>query len=348
MPRFRSRHSPLVLASLAAIAAAPLSSAVGQQPGAPVGTAVIEGATDVSPVTVTPLAPVPQVGAGAPYFAPEEIQSAVSTAERRRRDSRWARGEENEGVGVFGLGPLCSTVFETQNAVVETGEAAEAATLRALDARAAAARGEATAQTVAATELERQAAVIAFARAREASDEADARVRDLRALSDQAWGVFLPSEIERRTAFRDQYGAVPPAEYEDLRLMEVRVREIAAGGDTALEVSGRIVNTRPRAIPIPPLSIGLLDRGGFLLKTQEIQPDRGARIPAGGAVPFAFTMRPSPNFAMRATVTFGSYHQYPAWLSPDCQNFNVGPRRIGRPTVARVGGDVRQFFRPAL
>ena len=134
----------------------------------------------------------------------------------------------------------------------------------------------------------------------------------------------LPSEVERRTLERRANGGIiGAAEFADLTVVNVVADEQSRGGDLALKVSGRINNPRKRSIADPPLTITLLDRGGFALSSREYRPPASLRIPAGTSVAFSYDVPDPSPFAVTAAVTFAASRRLSQATLQGCQ---VRPR----------------------
>ncbi len=148
-----------------------------------------ESITTVEPLTVSPLAPVPEVGLGATYFRPEELTARAHDARQAYIDSKAdarqcgmaGTGPSAEVFGEFGIGPLLDSVRVAEYDRQKAAEAAAEATTAALSARMSAARGETSA--LAASELARQRAVRAYQKADADALEAHRRLGDLQDLS---------------------------------------------------------------------------------------------------------------------------------------------------------------------
>ncbi len=297
-----------------------------------------DGATTVSPLIVRPLAPPPKVGSGAPYFTPEELTATHDTVVREERVTRFGLEDmrpppgqpghhtpkQEKFSGDFSLEALCDTANADQLALINTSEAAAKATQDALDARAAG--DKASAQTVEATELARQAAVRAYMAARATAQEADFRVDDFRNLPrlNEIPADALPSEVERRTLERKANGGVIGAsEYADLSIVSVVADSQSRANGVVLKVTGRINNPRNRPIADPPLTISLLDKGGFTLSSRDFRPPASLRIPAGRSVAFSYDVPDPSPYAETAAVTFASSRRLSQASLQGCQ---VRPR----------------------
>ncbi len=287
-------------------------------------------ATTVTPLTVNGLAPVPNVGAGATWFSPQELAESAHLARMDSLESKDARNQchtlfgprESETWGDFSLEALYNSEYEAQDTEWKAGQTAQAATQGALDIRAAAARGEADDATLKATELARQAAVRAFQAAQEAASEAHLRVadyQDLAQIDPDATDRQLQPQIEARSLERAHNAGVSgvyvPGVFADLRLSDIAIKEEDSASGKALKVSGNIVNTRGRAIEAPPLWVSAVDKFGTPLSARQMEaPAKAPRIGAGATAPFTLILDPMPDKTARAVVTFAPFHHQPRYL----------------------------------
>jgi hypothetical protein len=284
-----------------------------------------ESITTVEPLTVSPLAPVPEVGQGATYFLPEELSTKAHEARQAYIDAKAdarqcgmaGTGPSAEVFGEFGIGPLLDSVRVAEYDRQKAAEAASAATTAALEARMAAARGDAS--TLTSAELARQQAVRAYQKADADALEAHRRLgdlQDLRASDSGAGRWMLKAMVDNRSYEREQNQGAPgvyiPNDFRDLRLREITARQGDDGGEPVIRISGKIVNTRKSSIAVPPLWISVVDKFGTSLKAEQTEPVRGApRIPAGGMRSFNYVVKSVPPRTARTVVTFAPFHHMP-------------------------------------
>jgi hypothetical protein len=274
----------------------------------------------------TPLVPVPEVGKGATYFTPQELQTAAFDARQEMIDMHYTVcgpgiGEESrEDLGEFSLGALYDTLRVRAQKLNRAAAAAQTRTQAALDARGAAARGEGGRPAVIATELARQDAVRAFQTAHDALLEAEYRIADYQDLnggSGDLTKAFIDERTRRRANNGGHSGIYVPEEYKDLRLSGITSRQGQDAGEAVIRISGRIVNTRKANISVPPIWISAEDRFGTQLKSQQAEAPRGqTSIAPGRSVAFNFTLKPMPAGTARTVVTFAPLHHAPR-LKPD-------------------------------
>ncbi len=338
--RFAGLPRRSVIIVLGAAIAFSASEGIAQQPGASVTLSTpappaTQDATTVSPLVVSAMVPVPNVGAGAPYFTLDELDATHQQAAAVERIDR--RGLEDIRCpkflcstpkkeifsGDFGLEALCDTAQTDQLTLVRLTEAATVATQAALDTRIAAARGEGSSDDVVRTELARQAAINAYVAARAAAQEAENRVSDYKDLPATMLGmspIILNSEVERRSAERKANGGFLSASGNaGLTVTNLVARQLQGSGEPALSITGKINNSRKKPAPIPALSVSVLDRAGFPLKTQDFQADARKVIPAGGSIPFAFQMKPIPDHSEGLAVTLAASLRISQAHLPGCQ-----------------------------
>ena len=313
-------------------------------------------APSVSPLVVNPepMAPVPEVGEGAPLYSVPEL---VIMQEKARDDVQESRTGvfrctfnhrqaippkmalmtrfEVDSIGAVAaknggrilLDPPIFTgdkMGDMREAYAAEGAAAgmvrdlsidaQRATAAAEAARRAAARGAASAAELERTELARQRAVNRVNTARSVFLERQEQTR----MVQQALLQGGPPSIYDDPNRRYQNGMpqiTVPDEWKDLALERVETTEgIGAKGDF-IRVSGEIRNGRARAVSTPPISVTVLDEAGSPLQTEVAEPKGGGRIEAGQALVFAYELAPKPRNGKRVVVTFGS-NRFLAWRQP--------------------------------
>lgn len=279
--------------------------------------------TTVSPLVISPMAPVPNVGKGATYFKPEELQAAAHQARQDMIDLHYTPcgpgiGEESrEDLGEFSFGALYDTLRVRQQQLNRVADTANLATQEALTSRIAAARGEGPQEAVVSTELARQDAVRRYQGAQQAMLEAEYRVADLQDWVDTggspATGKAYVDERTRRRANNGGHaGVYVPDEFKDLRLSGVVSRQVTDRGEPGMRVSGRISNPRKSAIAVPPIWVSVEDQFGTALKSEQAEAPKGQKaIPAGGSLAFAYIFKPLPEKASHTVVTFAPMHHAP-------------------------------------
>ena len=290
----------------------------------------------VSPLTVSPpeMVPVPKVGEGAPLFSAAEMETIEHETRRNLMNTsvevgpclmskvgkRFARGEvdaiaasaaRNGGhIVLRPPNPTSHDPFEFKNwAEIEYAAGIMASQL-AVDARKAtevaeqarrdAAQGRAGAEAVEAAELDRQKWIVRMTTAIAMYTEAKETQRH----GQRGIPQILPGFDRRYVS-----GVPVPiaAEYEDLKLENIKVRSSEVEGVRVFRISGEVRNTRKRAINPPPLSVTAVDAAGFPLKGAIADPQRGSgRIEPGQTRSFAYELKPGPRNAETVVVTFGT------------------------------------------
>lgn len=284
------------------------------------------GVTTLSPLTAVGLAPIPDIGEGASWFAPEDIEIVAHQARNDHIDAKAAARQchtsgvpQTERDGDFSFEALYDTESKAQEALQHAGEAAAAETRRALDARAAIARGEGSQNDLINAELGRQAAVRAFQAAQWQVLEAQRRIADLQDLleSDDGTIAELKAQVDAHSMERaNNIGTgnlYVPATFRDLRLADVVVRQSDEGGVKAMRVSGKIVNPRRGSLVAPPLWVAAQDRYGTSLKEEMMEAVPAPRIAGRDSLAFTFALTPIPDEAEQATVTFAPFHHEPRY-----------------------------------
>ena len=281
--------------------------------------------TTVSPVTVSPLVPVPEVGRGAIYFLPQELADEAREARQAYIEyKRAARacgmagvGPSAEVWGLFGVGPSVDSVRAAEYDKQKAAERAKAATEVAIEARLTAARGQPAALEL--TELARQVAIRDYLRADAKVVEAHRRLADLQDYGRDGNGLSARAMVDNRTFERAANsnvtgvtGIYVPSAFQDLRLTEILARHTEEADGPMIRISGKIVNTRRRAIDVPPLWVAVVDKYGTALKVEQIGAPRGvARIAPGSSTSFSYVIPAVPLRTARAVVTFAPYHRLP-------------------------------------
>jgi len=289
--------------------------------------------TTVSPLNVgPPMAPIPEVGVGAPQLSLPEIKEIEQIGEKcvGLRDGHmtdWfakyfeprlaavAKGIEVFD-GVVNINEYKRDIEQSPVAEValaallrDTARAAEEATLASERIRR---QPDATAEAMAKAELDRQAAInkmivtqafLTEIQARRAEAAAATRAR----LINNGPLTIQGTPIHNYT--RKAGATLISAEaFADLGIQKVVVQQRQdENGGAFLQVSGEIHNTRKRTIDVPPIRVTAFDDRGFPLKSVTAVPEkRGQKIAAGGSEAFAYRLAPAPANAVKVIVGFGS------------------------------------------
>lgn len=332
MLSFRSGATLCVAATLTVLTA---RLAAGQTPDAPASQ---DQATTVEILTATAsLAAVPTVGAGAPMLAPEEIHALGQDARSHRETFEDGRAKLFECyMRVFGVRPNPDRMMgydagaDAAREMSNWSRPAEDATRALEQARHDRVSGKISEADLEKVELDRQKAVNAMVKAEADYDEARMMTIDIQELirnreSPQSWRSVVLNNSAQRTDIRTNGVA---KQYEELGLEGVRaVERKDQKGQAYLYLTGSIRNARTTPVPIPPLSITAVDQKGAPLRTERAL-GRG-RIEAGQAIPFTYTLTPSPPNTASAKVTFGDLGPAPALQAvetdPVCQYHPLFP-----------------------
>ena len=274
-------------------------------------------------------APVPKVGIGAPLLSPAEIDRIAEAAKDTVSEARSAvrtcgQSSANTMQPVSVKGVIGWAFAEERDAALKVqalAVVANKASAAALALRRKAASGGVTEAEMEKAELARQEAVNDLTLARNDLADASAAIpvmqqaitqlepppdRGDRSQWEMSSSSKLMSEIRfflaKRAADRIRR---PPSPFADLTLKDVVVREGEDRRGRFLSVTGKVLNTRQRAIPIPSLEIIQHDGFGFAVD-RVIADGKGRQIPAGGELPFAYEFRPKASRAEKVTVTFAS------------------------------------------
>lgn len=331
--------APLMAAAAALLAAQP---ALTQPPAEADPDSVAEAGVAEDRVVVTGMVPAPRVGEGAPIYTTLELEKMEADA---RRETTKDRAESRRCQAADVPNPHADLTLEGRffleaqlgQRVVTLTDRATTVTRAAEAARRAAANGSGTMEAVVSTELERQVAVRKLEAARRELLEEQSVTADLMWLMSRGLAdIDLQSELMRRRVKREKAGGVsgvrPAPEFADLKVVGVVVEQKTdRKGVTTLHVSGQIVNTRDKDIPIPPLTIMAVDEQGWPLMNRIADPQSRQRIPAGAAMGFTYELKPKPAMARTVAVTFASKSkstmQLPAGLFEVCRVSKESNRR---------------------
>jgi len=302
-----------------------------------------DGVTTVSPLIVSPLAPVPNVGAGATYFTPQELTATAHQAREDHIDARDAAVQcgaagylatSEEDLGLFTLPGLFQTERDAQRKLQDAALAAETATQAAIDARAAAGRGEDEPGALIETELARQTTVKALQAAQAAVAEARFRIADLEDQIDLSDGAastgggrsanqnltrlgiraYVDEQSRRRKENGGLGGIFVPEEFKDLRMTDIVSRQGDDKGVAVIRISGRIFNPRLRPITVPPIWVSAVDRFGTPLKIDQAEPPPNiSKINPRTDVAFTYELKPMPDKTARTVITFAPLHHVPEY-----------------------------------
>jgi hypothetical protein len=318
------RLFPATCLVLSAVALASAQVAQKQEPAAKPA----DKAADERVVVTRPMVPVPDVGDGAAYHTPEDLQAQHKAAIEERAEASVSARECQPTPGstpvYFGNTPTLEILFrDEQAAAVMLGAAAQKAqkaTEAALKSRADAYEGVVDMKAVERAELDRQAAVKALDQANDKFVRAHNRTADWQALTiagrsaDISW-MELDAREQQRRRFPPEDMA---REFADLKLTEVKAVEVRdkKKGDRFLRVSGRIINNRKTAITVPAIFVSAVDERGFALSTRKVEAGRGQQISAGAGSPFVYDMKPLPAGTVTAVVHLASRKSPPPHLDP--------------------------------
>jgi hypothetical protein len=312
------------------------ASVTAQQPPPAGGTAtpVTTPATipenDRVVVTGAVMVPVPDVGEGAAYYAPGELEAAASEAGKKRLEATSSAircADVKPGQRPTPVPMFLATLERLFRNEVEASVRAESAAKYAADATKAAeasrhdaARGLVDMKTVEAAELTRQAAVTKAVEAREKLEEARDITADAQTLYLEAslkgrearitWG-----ELDFRALQRRASAAKAEKEFRDLLVTGVVTQRQEDRRGEYLHVTGVIRNNRTSSAKVPDLRVAALDREGWVLKAETAQHG-GSRLNKGSAVAFAYDLRPTPEMVDAVVVSFASKFAPPPRLSP--------------------------------
>lgn len=282
-------------------------------------------------ITITAMAAVPNVGAGAPLFSADEL-NRMYAAERRemnRLNTSIMRCKiklqnplpgEAPNLAIFQKEPTAidaprslNTVFTLVQDEAEQHRfyaaalgKARTATEKAEKARADAARGLADAKVLETTELERQAAVNRMEQARIRLFEYSSRVSDYQ-YAASVGDVPDDAYLDARAGQREKTGfkfALAPEDMPNLKLQLDQAAMAATTSGEMIVVTGKIDNVGRATMDAPRIAVAALDSKGFEL-TRVIAASKG-RIAAGGAKTFAYGLSDPPGATASLKVYFVS------------------------------------------
>lgn len=312
-----------IFSAVAALAGSSLCLAQDQREDAVVSELV---------VTAPEEARVPKVGVGAPQFTASEITAIQEQARRTvseatnavnkcfRQALNLIRPTTIRGMLGQAFAEEREAALKVQALSVEARKATEAAQA----VRREVLTGRPSASSVIDTELARQKAVNALVAARNDLDDASAAIPVLQKLitqldsplpNERGWernsvDKILPQVMTFKAMRASRRLRPTPVVFADLAIRDVVVRESEDGKGAFLAVSGKVLNKRSRAAPVPSLEITQLDGFGFALETVIADPAR-RQIAPGEAVSFGYEFRPKANRAERVQVTFSAAEPLP-------------------------------------
>ena len=301
--------------------------------------------TLVAPLIVTPGVPTPRVGAGAPLYTPDLIR-------QRGFEAREIRDQSNDAfflrcdppyraIPVYWL-RVYREASDAAWRVSTLSRTAERATQKALRTRIDAAAGRANTADVEKAELDRQRTVIQMVAAELDMAEYRAQLLDIQDLFHRhvdvaEWPIHVNTESAERG---DSRRTLAPKEYEDLALENIQVARQDDARAAYYKVSGTILNTRPRRIRTPPISVPAVDMFGYPLMTGEAQGK--GRIGPGETQRFSYDLKPSPPQTAQLIVTFARSRRPVALEPPRCLPSDY-PDHMGTfsPPLPALSGRVR-------
>jgi hypothetical protein len=273
------------------------------------------------------MVPIPDVGEGAPYLTPKELDSIASEAGRnfteatsnavRCADNKAGMGSQHIPIYRATLERVFRSEMEAANRVQSAARRAADATSAAEKARLDAAQGQADAKAVEAAELERQAAVNKLTEAREKLADArdyTATAQDLylkaamagdakqaRLESQITWGELDFQAIQRRNAAQK----VDP-DFARLVLTDIVTERKADRRGEYFHITGVIRNNRAETATIPALRVAALDIGGWTLAAETARQSAGRRLKPNQSIAFTYDLRPAPQATEFVLVVFAT------------------------------------------
>jgi hypothetical protein len=331
----RILHSGLRCALLAGVLV--LAATAQQQPQ----QAPVAPNAEGERVTVIGMVPPPDVGNGAPYHSPEDIEAIGQAASREAfeaiSDSREAGRSDACRDSVPDMNtrsdrdpldriptniPRLQGLYRDERSqaqkVSRLADKAMDATVKAEDARREAAQGANNKSAVEKTELGRQKAVNELEKARFRLMEMQASIADYGDLRMRNSGETISwSDLDARALQRRRKGwglGVPKAPKLDLNVVNTSASEFVDDRGYFLRLTGVIVNAGDKPAAIPDFVVSILDDKGFALRNVLGSVPTGIRLPPGGAQPFAYDVRPSPRYVGRIVINFASGAEPPPEL----------------------------------
>lgn len=277
--------------------------------------------------------PPPDVGEGAPYHSPEDLavigQVAAREAFEAIADGRSAgrsdacrdsvpdintTSDRNPLDRIPRNTPRLQGLYRDEKSeaqkVSRLAAKAQEATVKAEDARRAAARGADNRSAVEKTELARQKAVNELEKTRFKLMEIRASIADYGHLSLRNSGEPIHwADLDMRALQRRRAGwglGVPKAPDLDLTVVNTTASEFFDDRGYFLRLQGVIANTGDRTVAVPDFVVSILDEKGFPLRNVLASSAGAVQLPPGGFQPFSYDVRPSPRYVGRIVINFTS------------------------------------------
>lgn len=298
--------------SLAAILAASLAASLAQAqpPTSPAATPLPQDAEDR--VVVTGMAPIPNVGMGAPYYTPDDLVEMKTETRREmmqtRRDAEKCEAQEGAFLSMDDLlrdeGMYGQDVMRAADIALKATEAAEAS-------RRIPASGEVNQEKINRAELERQRAIIEYDKARLDLLNARAAISDYQDLSKAGASVvraqLMVRQMKRMKAGWGVNTLARTASEEVVLENSSAVHVEGTKGKLWVKVTGLIRNKTDKALPIPKLTMTVLDQRGWYLSSIPAETQgRGQKIPAGKAIAFQYILKEIPEDGANLIVGLAS------------------------------------------
>lgn len=274
-----------------------------------------ESAAAIDRVEVVGIAPVPDVGEGAPLFTTNDVkaieQEAQKVATNARADVRQCRPHDRSHQACdldSDLSGLLACEAEYADRTANLASKAARATEAAESSRVAAARGELNMSAVEAAELVRQEAVQKMQAMREKLLEAQAIIGAYQDAASGQGGGLSPMQVAvQRRMGNVGLGLATPASYDNLAIRNVSAREVTdRKGARIILLRAELVNSGPKAENIPPMQATLLDEKGWVLANTTLSATGKKQVAAGEAKAFQMEIKAAPEQVYRAVVTFAS------------------------------------------
>lgn len=292
-------------------------------------------------VTVIGMVPPPNVGEGAPYHSPEDIeaigQAAARVASDAMSDGREAGRSDacRDSVPDMMTSPNRNPLdrvptniprlqglyrdkkSQAQKISQLAGKALDA-TEKAEDARRAAAQGASNNNVVEKTELARQKAVNTLEKARLKLMEIEASIADYGDLALRNSGQQIEwVDLDMRAVQRRRNGwglGVPKESKLPLAVVNTQASENLGDKGYYLRLTGVIVNTGDKPLAVPDFVVSILDERGFPLRNVLASVPSRIRLQPGGVQPFSYDVQPSPRYVGRIVINFASGAEPPPEL----------------------------------
>ncbi len=261
---------------------------------------------------VTGMAPVPNVGLGAPYYTPDDL---VEMKTETRREMMETRRDAEKCIpppdAFLSMDDLLGDEARYGQDVIRAAGIALRATEAAEQSRRIVSGVELDQEKINSAELERQRAIIEYDKARLDLINARAAISDYQDLAKAGASVvraqLMARQMKRMNAGWGVNTLARTSSEEVVLENSSAVHVEGTKGKLWVKVTGLIRNKTNKALPIPKLTMTVLDQRGWYLSSIPAETQRrGQKIPAGKAIAFQYVLKDIPDDGANLIVGLAS------------------------------------------